>query len=303
MTRVLVVALTHKDAERLDRCIRSIEGQRGFHFDYDLKIVINSRDPAFAASLRNVYPYEIIETESNGKPGKGKNSVIQLFREREEYDYLVMIDGDDCLYPCAFEQFGVMLSQKPDIIGLQTNDAVDRVERDNLRVKVGEKTWLYSWFDRMENWHADKNFIDSTKRDRDLGRQTTPDRIILISRRVLQFDFRCSERLPVYEDYVLSLHAQYLYLRYGLRYFQTSTTYVYLYDKTNDTSTCKLFDKEHNGDWGAYDSVFREDIAWMEPVLKDFHCKDVPFLRIAKPTWYHSEDKIEFVKKMGFLTI
>jgi glycosyltransferase involved in cell wall biosynthesis len=231
MKRILVAALTHNDKPRLLRLIRSIEAQQGFFFEYDLKIIVNTLDPEYADTIKNAIPYEVIETESNGMPGKGKNSVINLFSSRKEYDYCILMDGDDCLYPCAFEQIGVMLSQNPDIIGLQTNDAVENVSRNNLKIQTGPNQWLYSWFDKMENWHSHAGFIEKTKRDKDLGQQTTPDRILLISRRVLDFNLRCSERLPVYEDYVLSLHAQYLYKNYGLRYFHTSTTYVYLYDK------------------------------------------------------------------------
>jgi hypothetical protein len=300
MTRVLIAALSHKDPVRLQRLIRSIEKQVGFFFDYDLKVVINTMDKEYAPGLKARVPYEIIETESNGMPGKGKNSVIDLFASRPEYDYCVMIDGDDCLYPTAFEQIGEMLKHNPDIIGLQTNDAVENLERENRRIKLSGDLWLYSWFDEMENWHANPGFKHLTMRNKDLGQQTTPDRIFLISRKVLDFNLRCSEVLPVYEDYVLSLHSQYLYLNHGLRYFHTSTTYVYLYDKTNDQSTCKVFDRNHGGDWGAYDSVFREEIKWMEPVLGDFHCKDVPFMAIPKPTWFGTADKMAFIEELGF---
>ena len=42
---------------------------------------------------------EIIETESNGRPGKGHNSVINIFKNRIQYDSMLLLDGDDFLYP------------------------------------------------------------------------------------------------------------------------------------------------------------------------------------------------------------
>jgi hypothetical protein len=66
--------------------------------------------------------------------------------------------------------------------------------------------------------------------------------------------------------------------------------------RTNTQSTCKIFDRNHEGNWGAYDAVFREEIKWMEPGLGDFHCKDVPFLAITKPTWFNTQDKIDFIR-------
>ena len=63
---------------------------------------------------------EIIETESNGKPGMGYNSLFEIFRKKQ-YDYL--IDGDDFLYPYAYHQLSKILQSKnPDILVLQGND-------------------------------------------------------------------------------------------------------------------------------------------------------------------------------------
>jgi glycosyltransferase involved in cell wall biosynthesis len=73
-------------------------------------------------------PYHI--TKSNGTPGKGKNSVLQIF-SKSSHDYCVQIDGDDLLTPHGVELYQQIAESgsAPDAICLK-NQVVMTPSRD-----------------------------------------------------------------------------------------------------------------------------------------------------------------------------
>tara|TARA_R110002096_G_scaffold428528_1_gene640330 strand:+ start:60 stop:1091 length:1032 start_codon:yes stop_codon:yes gene_type:complete len=67
----------------------------------DMVIIINTQDLEYAELAQQYCISHGIEhyvTESNGTPGKGKNSLLEKFLESDN-DYCVQIDGDDFLTP------------------------------------------------------------------------------------------------------------------------------------------------------------------------------------------------------------
>jgi len=67
----------------------------------DLVIVINTQNEEFKTQATDYCIEESIEhyiTESDGTPSTGKNSVFNLFKS-SDYDYAVLIDGDDFVTP------------------------------------------------------------------------------------------------------------------------------------------------------------------------------------------------------------
>lgn len=302
MKKLLIAALTHQDEIRLERLIVSVAVQYQSIFEVTGLVVCNTTDESYpekAKKVANTFGWKFIETESNGKPGKGKNSVIEYFQKHSEYEYLLMMDGDDMLYPTALHQLEAIIRGGADVVGLLTNDIVDTEFYINCgHVRLGEKFFLYSWFDQQVQWTAQCETEGKADRSRPLGEQNTPDRIVLISRKAAFL--RCSEELPVYEDYVLSLRAQASMLQDRLTYVHTGSTYIYVYDKTNNKSTCKMFDRQHSGNWSAYEDVFRKEIEDLNPVLLDFETKEVPFVTIQNPKNFNTEMKLKFLSHMFY---
>ena len=302
MKKLLVAALTHQDAFRLERLIVSVAAQFQSIFEVHGLVVCNTQNtdyPVEAKKVADTFGWEFVQTESNGKPGKGKNSVLEIFQNRTEFDYLLMMDGDDMLYPTALHQLEAIVRGGADVVGLLTNDIVDtKFYADCAHTRLGEKLFLYSWFDRQVQWTAEADINDAVNRAKPLGEQNTPDRIVLLSRKA---DFlRCSEELPVYEDYVLSLRTQAAMLEGKLTYVHVGSTYIYVYDKTNQMSTCKMFDIQHKGNWSAYEDVFRKEIENLEPILQDFETKEVPFVTIQNPKNFTTEMKLKFLSHMFY---
>lgn len=120
--KILVAILTSGKPEKLERCLRSVNSNSSPH---ERIVVINTTDPEFTSlatkiALEHKFPVHI--SESNGMPGKGKNSVLDYFR-RSDSDWLLPIDGDDfisdsCLSKLYYEiekekfDFGVLVGGK-----------------------------------------------------------------------------------------------------------------------------------------------------------------------------------------------
>lgn len=90
MVKFVVGILTNRDIDKLKRCLDSC----GSH---EKIVVCNTLDKAYEVEARELatsYRVPFFSTESNGTPGKGKNSLLDIFYDTG-YDYLIPIDGDD----------------------------------------------------------------------------------------------------------------------------------------------------------------------------------------------------------------
>ena len=61
-------------------------------------------------------PVKIIESISNEYPGKGHNSVLQTFKNSENYTHCILIDSGDFFYPSAFKNLSYYVEYNPDIL-------------------------------------------------------------------------------------------------------------------------------------------------------------------------------------------
>ena len=70
-------------------------------------VVINTKNERYkeqATEYCEEIGVEYFITESNGTPGKGKNSVQDIFRA-SKHEYCVQIDGDDMLTPYGVDYY------------------------------------------------------------------------------------------------------------------------------------------------------------------------------------------------------
>lgn len=297
-TRVLICALTSSDAVRLERLIKSVELNTGHTLEIRGLVVCNTLDdtyPQQAKSVAQKYNWDCIRTESNGKPGMGKNSALQTFRQfYQQYDYMLLMDGDDFLYSSALRILQRIINHTScDVLGLQTNDILEYTqypEFGGVDLTVYDRTvHLYSWFAKQQNLYAMPEYYSKVVRTQKLGQHSTPDRIVLFSHEAAH-RLSCSIELPVYEDYVLSLSAQEQFMLGELSYFNTSNTNIYVYDKTNMDSTCRVYDRVEK-DWSKYNDVFVKETAKFEPILGDFHASEVPFICVSDGITNHAQFK------------
>ena len=85
--KVMIIILTSSQAQYAYRGYQSILQQKKHSFDYDIFINVNTLNKGYIDEIRETFKdakVTIVETESNGKPGKGHNSVLQLFKDHPE---------------------------------------------------------------------------------------------------------------------------------------------------------------------------------------------------------------------------
>ena len=129
----MVTLLTSSNLEYLRECLQCILQQRPVDtLVYDVFIVVNTLNNDFKESVDALIAtmdysrqtVRVVQTASNGRPGKGHNSVLELFRMHPEYDYLYAMDGDDFAYPCLLQQLSkyIYTQTPPDVLALMFHD-------------------------------------------------------------------------------------------------------------------------------------------------------------------------------------
>ena len=152
--KVLSIILTSSKYKLLLRCIDSVINQYPVNFEYDVVINVNTKNEEYfkkvseeIPNLYKNYNLIIIRTESNGYPGKGHNSCLNIFKTNKQYDYLLMIDGDDMYYPCAFQRFEKFLNKYPnmDLLHMMLNDRVHFSNEECYNFITNNKNMLGQW--------------------------------------------------------------------------------------------------------------------------------------------------------------
>ena len=105
--KFLITILSSSNAELLKLSYNSIISQINHNLNYTIVLIINSLNSNYINDVKTEfvdYNIDIIETVSNGKPGTGHNSCLNYFHNNKIYDYLIMFDGDDLVYPTFLSQ-------------------------------------------------------------------------------------------------------------------------------------------------------------------------------------------------------
>lgn len=253
MTKYLVSLLCSSNINIFKLSLKSAIEQINFD-DYDIIVVINTLDDIFyndiikyIKSNKNSKIVNVIRTESNGWPGKGHNSLLNIFKNKNKYDNLVILDGDDFLYPVALDRIN-KIKEKTDF------DVLTLV--GNTRLIKNEN---YKYNDNKCSLNVDIEF----KEIKNIGYISenynnilaTPMRIISINRKMLKmFNNKLySEEMNLYDDYYYFLH---FYNKLRNNDFKPNKNfniiilndeYIYLYNTINQYSLSKNYN-EHLDD-------------------------------------------------------
>ena len=215
------------------------------------------------------YPklHKIIRTESNGKPGKGYNSLFKFFKTHNKYDYLITMDGDDFLYPEALYRINIIIDKySPDIINLAGNTWItnENITFDKETDTSFKFSCNYNFEEfRVTNFSKDYNNI-----------LATPSRAILISRKVTQFYNTIHvDDMNSYSDYKIFLISYKEYYNNRLNVVFLSDPYIYLWNNTNSNSNSKCADTLDF----AYDKQVVADIK-NNLNITDLKIEDIPII-------------------------
>jgi len=250
--KFLVTLLTSSNSSLLKLSYDTIINQLNHYLDYTIVIVVNSLDTHYYDNVLHTFKnikVEIIQTESNGKPGKGHNSLFTIFKKKQQYDYLIPIDGDDFLYPYAFHQLTKSLDQlNPDILVLQGNDLLSWYSDSDSTTDIYLNNSFY--LIKQDEYHESKWKFNSNSVNINPFTSKifmTPIRLILCSRNIfkLNIDNYYCEKCKVIDDYLFYLHFIDCYINNKLNVYIINSNHIYLYNDLSIESvhnTLKLED-------------------------------------------------------------
>lgn len=304
---LLVAILTSNDIYLAKRAYNSIILQYPTSNSYIIPVIyliVNSINKQYIFDIleefKDCQNIKIIETKSNGKPGKGHNSCIQLFKDNTEYDYLTILDGDDMFYPCAFQIYEAYIKEiAPDILHLMCND--------KIRVKC--KKDILDW-DLSYNFKMTSNFTNNNalwyKYEKILKNPfemnildaSTPSRIILFSRNIFnsKIEIRYSEKLSIFDDMIAFLNMfEAFKTNQDIKIIGTGNPNIYCYNMLNDNSVSKL------------QNITDEDFNFRQEVETNKLIKAKKYDIISLPQYvlkdnktiqsFTFDDKIKFIEK------
>ena len=285
----LVTLLTSSNSKLLKLVYQTIIQQINHSFNYTIILVVNSLDKNYYQEVYDEFKnidVEIIETESNGRPGKGHNSLFEIFRKKKQYDYLIPIDGDDFLYPCAFHQLSKILQSKnPDILVLQGNDILSwyNDSTNSTDIYLNNCFYLIKQDEYSDNkWIFNKNSVNINPFDKN-NKFITPIRLILCNRKILNLNithFYC-EKCNVLDDYLFYLHFIHIYIEKLLNIFIINSNHIYLYNDLSILSVHNTLNLDNDYEYiQSYEPHFYNIISYFG---SNWDVLELPFYYIQPP--------------------
>jgi len=230
--KLLITLLTHHNLPALKRLVKSAEDQYPeSYLEVETVIVVNTlSDEYYQSVLDENFSFKVIRTESNGKPGKGKNSCRDLFLKGDA-DFVAQIDGDDLLYPTFLKSIAQHVKHYPnlDVLGTIPVDLVstDKPGGYNFRCGINDEYWGGVWgvslIKRPDHGVGQGGWVDTVN-------PHSYDFILLQSKRSAVI--RMDEDLPNGEDHLYSIQLLAEHQKRNLRYFITMSSDFQVIDQT-----------------------------------------------------------------------
>ena len=299
MTKILIALLSSYNIKCLKMCYESLKNQNKTNLNYSIIIVINSLNDTYFSDVKNAFKdCEIIRTESNGNPGKGKNSLINLFKERTEFDYLIPLDGDDILYPCALNRLEIYMKYNPDILMLPYTDLISK-DYPNAVQHVGINNKLYlrfnNYLDMRTQWYREKQ----SPFEFNINNVNTPARLFLVSRKAINLNLYYDENMKWYDDYITFLQvfeACVIHKPYNI--FMLDDKDIYLYNRINEESASDRYKKDNEKKKINEEKNFRKSIYNRYLTIRDWNLRTIPFLTADVNLKFNICDKVKFIENI-----
>lgn len=251
--KLMLCLLSNHSIVKLKRLVECVlnEVEPADSIEVEPVIVINTQsDDYYKEVLQQNFPFPVIRTESNGKPGKGKNSCLSIFLN-SDCDYLSQIDGDDVLYPTFLKSLEnhVLQYKGIDVLGVIPCDVIERNEnRAGHRFVLNENTHVSVWGVSLTSAREGEN--SGPKRNDhffDTDKSITDNYIILQSRAAASV--KIEEEIGYSEDQLYCFQYLAEHQKRNLAYFVTMSSDFQLYDRTTENSMQKIYNQD---DWVDY---------------------------------------------------
>jgi glycosyltransferase involved in cell wall biosynthesis len=234
--KTLVAILTSGQLEKLQRCIDSVLVQSA---PSDIVIIINTVDERYenlAFLLAEKNGIKSVITDSNGKPGKGKNALISYFLSTD-YTHVIPVDGDDYLYPNAISKLEELtISSGSDVLGL-INGLCQLPDSLVTFPEMFASSYYLSKFRENVDPKNSRRFDLHTQRIREISVEYDNffNRFVVISRNAAE-RMQYNEALNAAEDVKQGLFLKLLHQEGTIKYSLIDRQDIYLYDRTNNES-------------------------------------------------------------------
>ena len=249
MVKVLVTLLTSSKFNYLKLAIECVEQQLSNNLDITLIIIVNTLKEDYYQKVKDeIKDYKVIRTESNGRPGKGHNSLFEVFNEEIDYDYLLPVDGDDFLYPTALRNIEQYIKYKPDALIFPYCDSIKELYPDNnLSFPIKQKFYLYHRH-FLKRKKIKELWLDTNRSpfEKGINNTTAGGRLCLLSRKCLQLNLHYGEDMKLFDDinpFLQLFEAATIQKNYNI--FLLNDYNIYLYNRLNEDAASWHYKPEH----------------------------------------------------------
>lgn len=304
MVKFLVGILCSSNIRLLHESFNSVIHQKNFD-DYEIYIIVNTRNEQFYEDVMREFGHhthsklkKIVRTESNGYPGKGHNSVLSIFRAENNYENLVMLDGDDFFFPYTLERINNVKTVKQcDVITLSGNAKIRCISasfekttnNSDEEVHCYNMTFNYDIYEskNIKTIHSDYNEV-----------LATPYRLLCINRKILdKYEKLYDERMYLYDDFMYTIILYKECKRTEFNIVHLSDSYIYLYNAANENSaSIRPLDQTQKND--ENDTKYKREL--IQQHVEKYDITDIeiiPYNTIINDT-INVEEMQDYYKKM-----
>jgi hypothetical protein len=303
--------LTSSNIQLLKAAFESVLNQQQHSIHYSIYIVVNTKNTNYYSQVAQEFlPYipkdepkngslqNIISTPSNGYPGKGHQSCIDLFRELlipQGYTHATILDGDDSVFPCYLHQIEKLNSEigPLDYIVTQSNE---RITKSETHFPLGNNLYYDTLADVSFNRWIGVSLQNPINTH--ISACGTLTRLLLISSKIFEKGYNSLflTEAKLHDDYLAFLVGTDIYFNHpDLNFRIVPATYFYLYNAINDDSiTYKSKYYEYQ-----YDHELLLSLKNKYRIFQDWRLADLPFYPLTSPRWYSIENKREFARWYG----
>jgi glycosyltransferase involved in cell wall biosynthesis/tetratricopeptide (TPR) repeat protein len=293
--QVLIIILTSSHICYLHRAVKSVAEQINIkNWKCKLLINVNTLSDSYYNEVLESYSgkLEIVRTESNGLAGKGHNSCLSLFKDRETFDYMIMLDGDDAFFPVAVSQLEKAVESDPttDVLHVMLNDNVTTHAKENQHTKLIGNFRVYTSLDRQENWWQTIHVDDPYKLPIQICK--TPSRLLLASRNIFETTYKIeySESCRLYDDFLAFMGYVEGQYRGEIKVNAISDPNIYCYNGGNPESVTSLF---NDADYHIDQAAFNKETKVFQALQSDWgYLKKLPWLYIEPPQNFTTQQRM-----------
>jgi glycosyltransferase involved in cell wall biosynthesis len=254
-TKYLVCILSSSDLKLLKLSLETVEKQINYD-DYHIYVVINTlNDNYYNEVIDNIKIMEgsklkkIIKTQSNGKPGKGHNSLLNIFYESKQYDNLIILDGDDFFYPESILRINIIKEKTNfDVLTLSGSTMLKK-NYGTTKINInGSNSSMTNFIQKGTNYIFQQSRINKIG---DIYNKilATPFRLISINRKIIEtYGKLYYEQMSLYDDFLYYIICYFNIGKTNINIQHVSDRYIYIYNKINENSVSKTTNDLSNDD-------------------------------------------------------